>query len=253
VRPPGEDKTRVQSVDRAAELLQAVAHSAGKGSTARMLAHATGLNRATAWRILRTLESRGLVNCDPRTHQYSIGTALVELAQFAPTDTWSTRAHERLRTLSLQTRETTALALFEDGDLRYVDEVMRAGAPAEESWLGSNADPLHATSSGKVYLAYASQPLRALITEPLERFTDSTVTSVSELEKEVAEVRTLGYGLCRGELLPDLWGVSAPLLTQDRQLLGVLSCWGPASRGEPERFAALGSLIRDAARGLLAR
>ncbi|MEA2484840.1 MAG: IclR family transcriptional regulator, acetate operon repressor [Thermoleophilaceae bacterium] len=240
---------RVQSVERAADLLQAVARANGTPATVRELAVAAGLNRATAWRILRTLETRGLVHRNPYTRDYTIGSTVVDLARAAPTDTWSTRAHEKLRTLALQTRETMALALSEDGELRYVDEVL-ASEEAGTSWLGTTAEPLHATSAGKVYLAYARRPLNALVRDPLEQFTETTVTLLQALEEELAQVRSEGYALCRGEFYTDKWGVSAPMLTADQRLLGVLSCWGPASRGEPERFAALGTLIRDAAREL---
>jgi DNA-binding IclR family transcriptional regulator len=243
------DKNRVQSVDRAVGLLRAVAAARGSQAVVRELAAASRLNRITAWRILRTLEAQGMVHRDPRTREYAIGTTVVDLARAAPSDTWTARAHRQLETLCLQTREIMALALHEDGDLRYVDEVMPPGA-TDASWLGGNADPKHATSSGKVFLAYSGLPLRSLVAEPLERYTGTTVGTLAALEDELAQVRAQGYALCRGEWMPDLWGVSAPLLAADGQLVGALSCWGPASRGEPERFAALGSLIRDAARGL---
>jgi DNA-binding IclR family transcriptional regulator len=240
----------VQSVERAADLLRAVAGASGGRAVVRELAATTGLNRATAWRILRTLESQGMVHRDPRTRKYTIGATVVDLARSAPSDTWASRAHRQLTTLSLQTRETVALALNEDGDLRYVDEVMPPES-TDRSWLGSNADPLHATSSGKVFLAHAGRPVAFFLDEPLERYTDTTITSLHTLDDEIAQVRSQGYALCRGELRDDSWGVSAPLIDPDQQLIGALSCWGPASRGEPDRFAALGSLIREAARGLV--
>jgi DNA-binding IclR family transcriptional regulator len=248
----GSDKGRVQSVSRATELLNAVARAVGSEATARELAVTTGLNRATAYRILRTLEAHGLLNRDPYTREYSIGTAIVDLARAAPAETWSTRAHELLQTLSLQTRETLALAMGEDGDLRFVDEV-RPPDTVGESWLGASAAPLHATSAGKVFLAYAERPLTAYVEDPPTRYTENTLGTLASLRDELDQVRSRGYALCRGEYDADSWGVSAPLLNGDQKLLGVLSCWGPASRGEVERFAALGSLIRDAARRMTAR
>jgi DNA-binding IclR family transcriptional regulator len=243
-------KTRVQSVERAIDLLRAVAAAQGPQAVVRELAVTTGLNRTTTWRILRTLEAQGLVHRDPRTREYVIGTTVVDFARSAPSDTWASRAHRQLATLSLQTRETVALALNEEGDLLYVDEVMPSES-TDRSWLGSTADPLHATSSGKVFLAYADWPIGSFLDEPLQRFTDTTLTNLHSLEDEIAQVRSQGYALCRGELRDDIWGVSAPLLAPDGRLIGALSCWGPASRGEPDRFAALGSLIRDAAHGLV--
>jgi DNA-binding IclR family transcriptional regulator len=122
-----------------------------------------------------------------------------------------------------------------------------------DSWLGASAAPLHATSAGKVFLAYSEKPLDAYVDDPPERYTDNTLVTLAALREELDLVRSRGYALCRGEFDLDSWGVSAPLLGADQSLIGVLSCWGPASRGEAERFAALGSLIRDAARRMTAR
>jgi IclR family acetate operon transcriptional repressor len=53
-----DDRTgRVQSIDRAAALLRAVAQAGPDGAPVAVLAAATGLNRATAWRLLATLET----------------------------------------------------------------------------------------------------------------------------------------------------------------------------------------------------
>lgn len=248
--PPLSEASRVQSVDRAADLLRAVAAARSSESTAAELAAATGLNRATAWRILRTMEARGLVALDPVTRSFTIGTTIVDLARSAPTDTLRSRAHRVLRELCLQTRETIALALVEEDGFRYVEEVYPPGS-TEESWVGVIAGPDHATSTGKVYLAFV--PDSFLAPDQLHRYTDSTITDPKVLDEELAVVRSQGYALCRGEFEADVWGVSAPLLAPDHTLIGVLSCWGPASRGEPDRFAALGSMVREAARGIITK
>ena len=248
-RPGSGQQHRVQSVDRAVALLRAIADAEGAEATAPELALTTGLNRATAWRILRTLELQGLVSHDPRTRRFSIGMALVDLAQAAVPNTLVSRARTVVRNLSLTTRETAALALMEDTELRYVVEV-QPSTSTEPSWLGEGAGPLHATSSGKVVLAWCG--IEAAGPEPYLRFTDSTIVTTAELERELALVRGRGYALCRGEYDDYIWGVSVPLLDRDQRLIGALSLWGPATRGEPERFDALALLARDAARGLLA-
>src|SRR5919106_749023 len=69
---------RVQSVQRAAALLEAIAE-APEPQTAPDLAERCGLNRSTAWRILATLEDEGLVERDAATNRYSIGHAVARL------------------------------------------------------------------------------------------------------------------------------------------------------------------------------
>ena len=78
--------TRVQSVDRAVALLRAVAAASGPSATVTALAESCGLNRATAWRILMTLEAQGMVVGDRESGRYSIGFGVIELAASAGVD-----------------------------------------------------------------------------------------------------------------------------------------------------------------------
>jgi DNA-binding IclR family transcriptional regulator len=65
---PSSVNNRIQSIDRAVELLEAIA-AAPEPETAPVLADRCGLNRSTAWRILATLEHHGLVDRDPDSNR----------------------------------------------------------------------------------------------------------------------------------------------------------------------------------------
>ena len=112
---------RVQSVDRAVHLLRAVASAGGTGAGTVALGEVCGLNRATAWRILSTLEAHGLVVCDRTTNQWTIGTGLGEIVRTSGLDAVIRNAHHVLERLAVQTGETAALAVLRDGALVYVD------------------------------------------------------------------------------------------------------------------------------------
>jgi IclR helix-turn-helix domain len=108
---------RIQAVDRAVALLKAVADST-TAPTVLELAQACGINRSTAWRLLRTLEYHGLVDRDAITQRYT--------------------------KLAVRTGESVTLAVAKRFNLVYVDQV----DPPElimPSWLGKPL-PLHATS-----------------------------------------------------------------------------------------------------------
>jgi DNA-binding IclR family transcriptional regulator len=67
--PPGVNgPSRVQAVQRAVDLLKAMADSPAP-PTAPELAERCGLNRSTVWRILQTLEDEGLVHRDAQTNR----------------------------------------------------------------------------------------------------------------------------------------------------------------------------------------
>src|SRR5215211_6187801 len=113
---------RVQSVDRAADLLRALAEHGGPASVPD-LADRCGLNRSTAWRILGTLEHHGLVERDPATSRYTVGYAIVALAAAAGHEPLVRRAHPHLRALAEACAETASLAVPRRLQLVYVDQV----------------------------------------------------------------------------------------------------------------------------------
>ena len=75
----GAGTQRIQAVDRAVALLKSVA-GATTPPTALELAQACGINRSTAWRLLRTLEYHGLVDRDEITQRYSVGYGTIAVA-----------------------------------------------------------------------------------------------------------------------------------------------------------------------------
>src|SRR3954451_24070358 len=102
--------SRIQSIDRAVELLEAIA-GAPEPETAPALADACGLNRSTAWRILATLEHHGLVERDPDTSRYRLGGGVLRLAAAGRQEPLVRLAHPILRRLADATGETVNLAV----------------------------------------------------------------------------------------------------------------------------------------------
>lgn len=236
----------MQSVERAIALLEAVSDGAPEGETVAALAGTCGLNRATAWRLLATLEAYDLVHVDPVTHRYSIGLAVPRLAAAGSVVGLTRRAHGVLVRLSERTNETADLAVAQRLSLTYVAEVAPPSV-LTANWLGRHV-PLHATSSGKALLAWLPEvELLPLLEQPLTAYTATTITSRKALRAELAETRERGYGICAGELEETLYGVSAPVLDPRGRPFAVVSIWGPRSRVPESRFPKLGPLAQEAA------
>jgi DNA-binding IclR family transcriptional regulator len=250
------ESTQVQSVERAAALLRAVAAASGPASTATALAEAVGLNRTTTWRILATLEQQRLVSLDRDTGWYSLGFGLIDLAGQAGGTSMARAAHAVLSRIAGRTGETAALAVMRDGALTYVAEA-DAGAIVSVTWQGRPVS-LHATSTGKVLLAF-SEPdeVRELLSLPrggrLQRFTSATITSRAALDEELLRTRERGFGVCRGEFEESAWGVSAPVLDVAGRPVAVVSIWGPPERITDKRFDSLGVLAVEGAEELAGR
>ncbi len=238
---------RVQAVDRAARLLAAVAAASPRGETLANVAVTVGLNRATAWRLLSTLEANGLVDRDPGSNRYQVGFAVLRMATSAGYGGLVRRTRPVLERVSAQVGETTALAVAGRRGVMYVDEVAPVSV-LTVNWV-SREVPLHATSTGKALLAWLPElEARALLDPPLERFTDATVTDPDRIVRELATTRNRGYACCAGELELTLNGVSAPVPdAEGGRPAAVLSIWGPVDRLPAARFGELGSVAVAAA------
>ena len=81
-----------------------------------------------------------------------------------------------------------------DGDsVLSLDQVIGAASVTSVNWAGKRT-PMHATSSGKIFLAFMPSEQRAAYFErPGQRFTEHTITGRRELEAELAQVRDQGY------------------------------------------------------------
>jgi DNA-binding IclR family transcriptional regulator len=90
--------------------------------------------------------------------------------------------------------------------------------------------PLHCSSPGKVYLAFAEVP----VSDNLETFTVRTITDPARLARELQKTRARGYSTARGEWREDVGGIAVPLRGRDGRVLAALSVSGPIDRFRPK-------------------
>src|SRR5207253_4494964 len=95
--------------------------------------------------------------------------------------------------LAQEVGETVNLAILSGRDALYLDQVAGPAALSPHNWAGQRI-PLHATSDGKVLLAYLPEAeLTECLTPPLRRFTEHTLTDITEFPELLAEVRHRGF------------------------------------------------------------
>src|SRR5579884_3869821 len=241
-----QGRQTIQSVDRAAMLIKAIADSR-QPPTVVELAAACGLNRSTAWRLLATLDAHGLIERDPVSQRYSLGYAFLRIAAAAEPDPLGRQARPVLERLANETGEATNLAVAKRFRLVYVDQVDPPQIMAP-NWFGRTV-PLHATSTGKAYLAYMSpEEQAAALPARLERYTQTTITDRRALESELADVRRNGWAVCVGELEESLFGASAAVLSEQGRPVAIVSVWGTEHRLPRGRLGEVGRRALAAAR-----
>jgi DNA-binding IclR family transcriptional regulator len=236
----------VQSVDRAVTILEILARDGEAGVTE--VARELGVHKSTASRLLAALDRRGLVAQDAARGKFRLGVGLVRLAGAATQGLDLTQESRPVcRALAQEAGETVNLAILSGHDALYLDQVAGPAALSPHNWAGQRI-PLHATSDGKVLLAYrpAAEILERLV-PPLERFTGHTVTALPEFARLLAQVRERGYATAVDELEDGLTAVAAPVRDADGQVIASISASGPSFRIPAERIGPLAGSVRRAA------
>ena len=169
----------VQSVDRAVAILEILARDGEAGVTE--VARELDVHKSTASRLLAALDRRELVTQDTARGKFRLGVGIVRLAGAASARLDVVQESRPVcRALAQQVGETVSLAILSGRDALYLDQAAGPAALSPHHWAGRRI-PLHATSDGKVLLAYLPEDeLAASLVPPLARFTERTIAAVAE-------------------------------------------------------------------------
>ncbi|GAA1623480.1 IclR family transcriptional regulator [Actinoplanes couchii] len=219
------DAPLVQSVDRALTILEILARRREAGVTE--IGRELSVHKSTAFRLLGALESRGFVEQTQDRGSYRLGLGIVRLAgAVAAQLDVSRQGHAACERLAAEIGETVNIAIMDSGRAVNVSQSRGAASIASHDWIGKQT-PLHATSSGKVLLAF-TPPFS--FREPLERFTVATIVDTDALEAELDQVRVAGWASTAEEFEVGLNAVAAPIRGADGAVIAALSVSGPAYR-----------------------
>ena len=111
--------------------------------------------------------------------------------------------------------------------------------------------PLHATSPGKIFLAFhvpAGKFDSVLGPEPLQAFTRYSTTDRVKLRHELEQVRARGYALNEQEAVDGAFGISTPIFDADGCLAGCLTVGIPGVRFKIQRDVVIKKAIAAAAK-----
>ena len=237
----------IQSVDRAASILELLARLGSAGVSD--VAVALGVHKSTAFRLLAALEVRGLVEQSVSRGKYQLGTGVLRLAS-AVYNRLSVvqQARSSLERLADDQGETVNLAVERSGWAVNLDQAMGPSPLASYDWIG-NLTPLHATASGKVFLAEFSADERAAMLGPgpLARFTAATVVDTARLDAELAQVTATGVASTHGELEDGLNAAAVGVRDHLGRVVASISIAGPAFRFDPADPQLLADLRRAGA------
>lgn len=236
----------VRSVERAIRLLFLVAQS-DQPLALSEINRATGIDKATALRLLETLIQSQLVRRDTQTRRYSPGGNLWQLPK-----SW----HGDLRQLGRPYLETLRRATEETVSLvcaRGLERVVVEALPALHELcvvpaIGS-AQPIYAGASGKVIMAFMpdDECLRVMKMTGLKPVTPASISDASTYLAVLADVRNKGYAFSSGDVTVGASALAAPVFDSDDSVAAVVAVRCPDVRMPPERVVKIAPQVIQAA------
>ena len=226
---PQQAPAQVQSVDRALTVLDLLAQRGEVGVTE--LAAELAVHKSTAFRLVTALERRQLVEQVGDRGKYRLGLGILRLAAATTGRLDVTREGQAVcERLAQELGETVNIAILDEGSAVNVLQEFGNAAVGSRNWIGRRTS-LHATSSGKVLLAYAQPTLRqAVLSEPLERHSERTVTDPVELRRQLDEAVERGWAATDEELEVGLTAIAAPIRDGSGKVIAAVSISGPSYR-----------------------
>jgi IclR family acetate operon transcriptional repressor len=241
---------RVQSVERAFGLLEALAEAGPDGMTLSELGRAVGVSKSAAYAILQTLLAGGFVadSGAGMSRRYRLGMALARLgdvvvSQIALRDV----ALPVLRSLTAAVALPSRVAVLDEP---YAIVIGRVDAPGSSVRFAANLgkrEHLHCSAVGKAMLAALpdAQVREIAAAAGLPGHTERTLTDVDSLLAEVDAVRRRGYATDDEEDAPGVFCVGSAVFDHGGHCVGAISATGLKSEVRPARIEQLGQTVRE--------
>jgi IclR family acetate operon transcriptional repressor len=245
-----EDRYRVQSVERAFVLLEALAEVGPEGMTLSDLARLLGISKSSAYAILQTLLAGGFVadSGSGMSRRYRLGMALARLgdvvvSQIALRDV----ALAVMRDLTRETGLTSRVAVLDEP---YAVVIARVDAPHSTVRFTANLgkrEHLHCSAVGKAMLASLSETTvhEILATAGLPEKTAHTITDAVALRAELDSVVRRGFAIDDEEDAEGVFCVGSAVLDHTARCVGAISVTGLKLDLPAWRVERLGQTVRD--------
>jgi IclR family acetate operon transcriptional repressor len=244
------DKTEqntIKALDRALVVLETLAEM--QGATLTSLADRMRQSPATLYRILVTLEARGIVETDPATQTWHIGPGAFLIGSvFLRRTSLVERSRPIMRNLMAETGETANLGVERGTHVLFISQVETHQAIRAFFPPGAMS-PLFASGVGKALLAQRSDAdfARYLREADLETFTPKTLADPDALRADLARTRERGYSFDDEERNMGMRCIAAPVFNAHSEAVAGISVSGPSGRIGEEDVDRLASAVKAAA------
>jgi DNA-binding IclR family transcriptional regulator len=217
----------VRAVDRAVDVLFTLTHKKPAMEVSE-LQKVVGLARPTLYRLLATLERRGLVRASGTPLRYELGFKVVELAgRWFSNNEIVEVSRPTLEELHTATGETIALMVPLSGVRRLCVMELKSRQPLSFAYGVGHTGVTYLGASGKAILAHlAEQDVDAAVREAASK----ADISPAKLKADLANVHKLGYAVSESEVTAGTVALAAPVFDRTGTVAASVTLYGPAVR-----------------------
>ncbi|MGM9929751.1 MAG: IclR family transcriptional regulator [Bacillus sp. (in: firmicutes)] len=230
----------VKSVSRALDIITLVSSKKG-GLGVTEIANQIDINKSSVYRILSTLVQYGYIEQDEETSRYKLGYKFLEISsKLLESIDIRAEAHPYLQQLENETNEVIHLAVYDQGEVVYIETLDGNEALRMHSKVGKRA-PVHCTSVGKAILAFLPDEV---VLDVLERkgmpvHTNRTITEKGKLLQQLQQVRERGFSLDLEENENGITCIAVPIFDHTGKVHAAISISGHSMRMTEERLQQL--------------
>jgi IclR family transcriptional regulator, KDG regulon repressor len=210
------------------------------------LTKASGLNKSTVYRICNTLSNREYLYHKDYRGNFTLG---LKFSQFFTLSEIFSKVKDitspYLESLCKETSETVVLSTLKKNELINIS-VFNSKHRLQMFTNEGDLMPLHCTAMGKILLASLIEEEfnRILKTTELSRYTDNTITDMSDLNSELRTIKKRGIAFDSEEYELGSRGIATPVKNNIGRVVAAIGIIGPASRISLKRLKDLAPVIK---------
>ena len=209
----------------------------------------TNIPKTSVHRIVGELTKAGYLTRNSETERYRADLKLSSLGAEV-LNQFSLRQHMKhhLSVLHRETGYATNLAIRQDMMGVYIDRIESRDQGLKLFSEVGQSFPLHSSGLGKVLLAHADEEtISRILSQPLRRYTDNTITDPVLLREELARIREKGYAMEMEETFRGIICFGAAIFGPGGTCLGSVSNAIPIYSNEERDYSAVIEAVKKCA------
>lgn len=216
--------------------------------TLREIRQEAKLPKATAFRLVKTLEGLKYLTYNPQTGKYHLGSSMLRAAYLTLSHSELVRiADPILQKLAEETTETINLTVPTDQGVLLVDTVLTSRPFKPHNPPGMFMVGL-ANVHARIFLAYEPESVQeSALAKPQQRRTEYTTTDAQKLAEQLALIKHEGVALSFQEMNLGMCAVGAPVFDSNGVVRASMAVVAPVERFGPAEVAHYGAAVKDAA------